>query len=241
MTTYEEYKLEFILHELREIYIYTYTLFENELIPRIYDGFTKINDESEKHAQKVFEELCQKVTNPDIDPADLAEQANDSGMDRFIELKYCEQYMTNFIIVLLSQIFEQQAYHFLYTHIDLSAKRGINWTDLKKEYSKAGIDFSILDPADKLVEMRHLSNVIKHGKGSSYEALLKINPKILGQVGILPTDLSEISFNPSFDFSPEVKLVKDDIKKYIQIPKEFWLKVYSIVADDKDDYWTNKP
>lgn len=64
---------------------------QNRLIPT----FDTIEKEAEEISEKEWDRLCSSCYSPDIDPADLAERAQEAGIDYYMTLSGIKQTLLN--------------------------------------------------------------------------------------------------------------------------------------------------
>lgn len=139
---------------------------------RILTSFLDIDSEAEAEYAAALERLSPGY-GPDSDPADLMERAYFAGVDLHMTLCSMRQSVVNLMIVGLYHLAEQQAKRLTGeppAHLKKKPPLEVCHLLFRKDHT------SSFPPL--LTELRHLTNVAKHGSGHSLNRLRKLKPSL---------------------------------------------------------------
>ena len=155
------------------------------LVERLLPNFEEISEEAQKAAEDAWNEHMSRPPATEFDdPADYAEQAENVGISRYILLSGIRQGMINLFAVALHHAFEQQIARF-HTQQDLlhpcfvdckGEVPPIEW--FWREQLCKRIDVKSFKSWQKVNELRHVANTVKHAEGPSARKLRRIRPDI---------------------------------------------------------------
>ena len=190
-----------------------------------YKKIAKYNDVVSRGVDVMWKELCDQVTSPDEDPADLfAEEAEDLQ-----SIMYSMKLMN---ICCLSETWEQDLYNFL-KEKGLITVRSNDYNNTKRIFETAYPTCPISN-YPTILEMRALVNAIKHGEGNSLTNVRRMTAdSILADSNISVTDehgnthrKKEIEFD-SNTLTSRTLNVDGKLKLYSDAVVQFWDDVYA--------------
>lgn len=151
--------------------------------------FKDIESESDKLANDLYDDFMNQPANDKyIDPAAIAEQALNNGIEHYSYLKLGRYNLTASWHATLYQLWEQQSRLFLFrelSHVSM-IKFDIfctNLSEIKKNYKFHNVEIEQFTCWTRIKELCLLCNVIKHGDGNSAKRLRKIKPDMFKQEG----------------------------------------------------------
>ena len=77
-------------------------------IEKLFPAFANIDKEAEEYSQELFDDICQSVGGENDDPSDVAEFAEEKGIEYYQSLSLAQYGFTAFSISLLYHFWEQQ-------------------------------------------------------------------------------------------------------------------------------------
>lgn len=177
---------------------------------RFLPTFDRISDE----ANTIYEQTLEKSSeffNPEtMDESSFFDEAMSEASYFYTLQNEMKQEFLNHQSTLVYHIFE----------LDCKKMFPLTYSNcmvLEQELSKLGIDISNVSNWYKInTELRLINNVIKHGKGRSYN-----------QLKPLKANLFSNDFN--FLITSELKLTIIDIENYINYIKNFWIEFFDKV------------
>ncbi|NOU72552.1 hypothetical protein GC098_14135 [Paenibacillus sp. LMG 31458] len=165
------------------------TFYVNTYTGRIASVFDNVEEEANEKAEEYFEESGRYFDPDRHDPADIAEEAMERGLEYWQGVTLFQYNLKMMSIATLYQFWEQQirklAFEELTRHHRLQNRKGkiidfpsfcTKFADIEAMLKQCGVDVSTLASWDKINELRHLQNVIKHGDGPSAKELAAIRP-----------------------------------------------------------------
>lgn len=200
---------------------------EQRLIPT----FNSAEQEAEEITENKWNELNSFVCCPDIDPADLAEAAEEEGVDYFLMLLDIKQTLLNTTAITLFHLFEQQVIFMLRREIVHPAEefcvKLMKIKEFRKRLLSSGIDITQYKSWNTISELNHLANATKHGEGSSAEKLRKVRPDLFSHPSSIERDLGPRSKSPSRRlYSPlsgeDIYVSETDLVRYKNAIVGFW-------------------
>lgn len=200
---------------------------QNRLIPT-FDGIEK---EAEEISEKEWDRLCSSCYSPDIDPADLAERAQEAGIDHYMMLSNIRQSLLNIATTALYHLFEQQIIFFLRREVLHPSKENdpqlMKVSVFRERLLGKGIDIYSFHSWDKIDELRVVSNSIKHAEGTSANELRKKRPDMFKH----PILRSKPEMDLIHSATPRVYMpmagddifvIQDDLSEYENALVGFW-------------------
>ncbi len=149
--------------------------------------FKDIERDADKHANDFFDDsMSQPAYDDSIDPASIAENALEEGIEHYSYLKLGKYSLTATWHATLYQVWEQQTRRFLFQEI--SYVYNIQFKtfctkllEMKKKFKFHNVDIENFSCWPQINELYLLCNVIKHGDGNSAKRLRKIKPALFKQ------------------------------------------------------------
>jgi hypothetical protein len=165
---------------IRTKFIRQIELFHDAVEGRLLPTFDSIEKEAEEHSQNEWDRLCSSCSSPDIDPGDLAETAEEAGIDYYMMLSDIKQTVLNVTAIAFYHLFEQQVIFFLRREILHPARENepqlMKVTVFRDLLLSKGVDVAAFAAWGKIEELKVVSNAIKHGEGASATVLRQIRP-----------------------------------------------------------------
>lgn len=221
----------FWIHQFRTDFVPAIERVVDVFLNRVLPTFVSIETEAKKRSEEAYEELCSRPGDGSTDLADLAETAQDVGIDYYISMKGLEQGMLNTCAVFLHHLFEQQLMLFhrrelLQPHEEKNSKL-FRHNELTARLSTHGIETKSFSSWPQIEELRLLSNTIKHGEGKSSQSLFRLAPELFESPNakLLGPDLSRW-LTPATIYTPllgdEIFVSVERLRSYEQALKSFW-------------------
>ncbi len=184
----------------------------------------------------------------DADPANLAEQAMEEGLEHYLLMANLRQGMINLFAITLYHVFEQQISIILNREVpyccpNWEKPKQLSLDEIKCQFKKFfGIDVAKFKSWQKLHELCLVANSVKHAQGNSSDKLyeirqdLFINPIISEEFSLShdPPALSEIhdsltGFYPLTGNGLYVSI--NDIKVYRDLLVCFWEELENVSGE----------
>lgn len=216
---------------IKAVYLAEITLLREGALERVLPGFAEemIDRDAEAAEEKAWEQLCE-VAGPDSDPANLAEQARDAGVDRFLMLKSLRQALMNLFAVALHHLVEQQQLFLLRREMLPLAEQDQHALLKSREFitrsRKLGVDVTTLNGWDDLDELRHVANAVKHAEGQAVALLRSRRPDLFVAPTLRQThpEASLARFSKVYKplFGDDLYVSASDLQRYFRRALEFW-------------------
>jgi hypothetical protein len=146
-----------------------------EMKARMLGTLANISQEADDAAEARYEELMGAWSDGSDDPADAADEANETGIALYQSLADMRQAMLNFTAAGIYHLFEQQAAAFA-RHMGGHAP---SVSDFKAWMAQRGIDVTTAPPWNLIAnELRLVANVVKHAEGRSAQDLRLLRPDL---------------------------------------------------------------
>jgi pyruvate carboxylase len=130
--------------------------------------------------------MSQPAYDDSIDPASIAENAQEEGIEHYSYLKLGKYNLTATWHATLYQVWEQQSRRFLFQEMsrfyDIQLEKFCTKVpEIKKAFKLHNVDIESFSCWTQIRELNLLCNVIKHGDGGSAKSLRKIKPELFKQ------------------------------------------------------------
>lgn len=194
----------------------------SDTFDKVLELFGNIDEEAQKHGHEVY--LRYGYGNPDADPADGAELAQEAQLDFYLNMNLMRYNSIAMWIAMLSQYWEQQLRDFLYQEISHDAIVNKDdfpntYREVKGAFAQFGINFESFPDWSTIKELRLLCNAVKHGEGDSLRELYRINPSLFSD-----------SYDPSSStpntlatlLEQTLELDESLFHKYVETLIDFW-------------------
>lgn len=188
----------YLWHGTRKLFSSQIKLYVDTYTNKVFPVFSNIEKEADELADKFYNEVMGQYAFDGVDPAEVAENALDAGVEYYEDLSLMRYNTIAMCIAMMYQFWEQQVRKFLfdevshYENIEASSfcDRGID--QIKKVFCDHNFNIEVMESWGKINELRLLCNVIKHGDGKSAKQLQKINPRLFAKVGFEDINLMEL-------------------------------------------------
>ena len=209
---------------------------EKRLLPNLEEE--KIELESNKITEEVWERFMSMPATGNEDPADFADRALNAGIAHYTLMYGIRQGMLNLFAAALYHTFEQQVMFFHRKNVlDLDEENDSKKFKLKvfqrrlKEY---GIDIKNFACWSKIDELRLVANTVKHAEGPSSDRLRAIRSEMfinpLFSQDPFPLQGFDSVFQPLVGDNLYVSL--QDIKDYCDHLVQFWEELVDVMQCD---------
>jgi hypothetical protein len=198
---------------------------QNRLMP----AFDSIEIEAERCVEAEYERLISWGGSPDADLSQIAELAQNRGLEHYSGLAAVKQSLINLSVVSLYHLFEQQLMLFHRKQVlhptEENDIRLMNFKEIRDRLKRCGIDLSGLCSWRSVDELRLVANTIKHGEGGSAQELRNHRPDLFvhpvlrnqGDAGIPP--VSQVYLPAGGE---DVFVTLEDIARYRDALVRFW-------------------
>ncbi|WP_067620678.1 hypothetical protein [Dissulfuribacter thermophilus] len=216
---------------LRDQFIKQIDLLYDSIQNRLLPTFNDLEKEAKQVAERKWDELCSSCYSPDIDPGDLAEKAQEAGIEHYTMLSNIKQTILNLTATALYHLFEQQIIFFLRREILHPSQEDdpqlMKISIFKKRVLEKGINIDSFRSWAIINELRFVANSIKHAEGPSVVELHKLRPDLFEH----PIFRTKDEQNTKRYVLPRVYLplagedifiTPDDLLKYKNAIRDFW-------------------
>ena len=204
-------------------------LFKDTFKEKIYPIFSNIENEAENLSNDIYEEFMSSPCSCEedfIDPANIAEEATQLGIDYYEKYSLMRYNTLAMWISMLYQFWEQQVRKFLYdemgNYFKIEFKKfcanGIN--DIKEMFKYHNINIEELNCWEGVDELRLLCNTLKHGDGKSAEQLRNRRPDFFVKDGLEEFDL--LSLYNTILLEEVLNICEKDYYSFCDILLCFW-------------------
>ena len=216
---------------IRTKFIKEIELFYESIEGRLLPTFDSIEKEAEEHSQTEWDRLCSSCFSPDIDPGDLAETAEEAGIDYYKMLSGIKQTILNVAATAFYHLYEQQVIFFLRREVLHPALENdpqlMKVTVFRDLLLSKDVDVSAFAAWNKIEELRVVSNAIKHAEGASATALRKIRPDLFvhpmmrrqHEIEFMHSQFHEVYMPMAGD---DIFVIQNDLIEYKNALVSFW-------------------
>jgi hypothetical protein len=170
-------------------------IYSQKLLPVFQD----MEKEADKCAHDFYDDYMNQPSYDDsVDPASIAEEARDIGIERYCFLKLGRYHVTAAWHAMLYEFWEQQIRSFLFREISKDKPTGgfKKFCD-KLEKIKTQLELHNVDIENclcwhKIDELRLLCNVIKHSDGTSLDCLRKKKSGLLKKGSVVEVEVIDL-------------------------------------------------
>jgi len=241
------YNIGFWEGYIRNRFIKQIELLTESIQNRIIPTFDTIEKEAEELSEKEWGRLCSSCYSPDIDPADLAEKAEEIGIDYYTTLSGIKQTILNITATALYHLFEQQIIFLLRREVLQPSKENeaglMKISIFREQLLKKGVDIYSFASWDKIDELRIVSNSVKHTEGSSAKKLRKIRPDMFKhpilrnhpEMDLIDSPISHVYMPLAGD---DIFVIHNDLAEYKIALVDFWNQFIMACSGNKDDMTT---
>ncbi len=207
---------KFWAHYFREFHVRAIEGFRAGALEKVTTAFRGIAEEAEMATEAEFERLGSMPADDGIDMGDVAEWAQEHGIQYYETMSGVRQGVLNLLAVGLHHLFEQQQLYFLRRELARDDEGSLPVAELERRLARLGVDCRNFRSAGKLYELRNAANAIKHGAGPAAKELAALRPDLfedplLGSHGLAKGGMSGSGRAAVLASSLSVPLAGDDL------------------------------
>lgn len=215
-------------------------LYKDTFKEKIYPVFSNIEDEAERLSNDIYENFMNSPCYCEedfIDPATIAEDASQIGVDYYQNYSLMRYNTLAMWISMLYQFWEQQVRKFLYDEMRNYFEIEFNEfcingiRDIKEMFKCHKMNIDELYCWEGVDELRLLCNTLKHGDGKSAEQLRKRRPDFFVKDGLEEFDLLNM-YNTTL-LEEVLNISEKDYYSYCEILLFFWDELPERMYSDK--------
>lgn len=201
---------------------------------RILPAFQGIEEEAEAFTEERWKEFMSMPAMPDVDPADLAEAAQEAGVSHYLLLTGMRQGLLNLCAVALHHTFEQQVMLFHRRQVLHPSEENnpslFSMTEFQKRLARSGIDITAFSSWSRMNQLRLVANTAKHAEGDSARKLYEQRPDLFEHPQLPQTRLFLSRGQPRV-FLPlvgeDLYLSMEDLRQYRDAAVQYWEELAS--------------
>jgi hypothetical protein len=226
----------------RRVYVAEILALRDTIFDRILPAFREISSEAETAQEDEWNRQMSMPSEGGDDPGDAGEMASEVGIAHYERLCRMRQMTLNMMAVNLRHLVDQQIMDFHKRQVlSISEERERTLHKdivFRDRLRNAGIDVETLRSWISMVELRLLSNVIKHGEGdfkperqTDYDKLFVTCPELFVEPEIRGTE-SQLCGRPRVDRpagGEDLYVSETDLSRYIESSVMFWNELAEIV------------
>lgn len=224
---------------IRHVFIEKTRNLSEVLVERILKVFDNIEQEAKELTEKEYERLLHTPVGGDRCPGmdEVADIAQEKGIDWYLTMRDLRQGLINIFTVAVYGLFTQ---HLMILHrkqlleIYEENDQGLfTICEVKKRFSKDGIDIEKFSSWGKIVELGCVANVVKHAEGQAADKLRKMRPDLFDPLRGTPFDSPNWPLSKGTVFEPlfgqDVYVHLDDMNSYTNAIVGFWEELATIL------------
>lgn len=236
------YNIGFWEEYIRNQFIKQIELLTESVQSRLIPTFDTLEKEAEELTEQEWDRLCSSCYSPDIDPADLAEKAQEAGIDYYMTLSGIKQTILNITATVLYHLFEQQIIFFLRREVLRPTQEndiGLMKVSVFREQLLAnGIDIFSFRSWEKIEELRVVSNAVKHAEGVSASKLREMRPDMFKhptlrnhpEMDIMHSAVTRVYLPMAGD---DIFVLPKDLSGYKDALVDFWVEFISVCSNSE--------
>ena len=198
---------------------------------RIFPAFDTVESELEAYMNNLYQELGRMPYDDSIDMSDVAELAQEQGVEYYESLSGVRQSITSIALAGLYHLIEQQIGFFLRKEVldswEVNEMSPFPAKELPDRLASRGIVVTDFPSWPKVDQLRLIANAIKHGEGRSVEQLRTIRPDLFDEPQFRGDSMFASIAVPVLlplageDFFPTT----DDFSMYVEAARGFWAEL----------------
>jgi hypothetical protein len=196
---------------------------------RLLPAFDSIENEAEQAADAEWERLVEIADPEYADPADLAERAQEAGIEYYESLEGVRQAILNLSAAALYHLLEQQLLLFHRRQVLDAAEENIpalnTMAVLRERLQLADVRIEALQSWSKVDELHAVANVVKHAEGHSAAKLRRLRPDLFRHPSLREPNRGPLATLPHVNMplaGEDVFVTVEDLKAYCAALVEFW-------------------
>lgn len=206
---------------------------------RLLPTFGTIDKEADAKSNAEWERLMLLPGDPDQDPSVLADHAFDIGLMHYQAMYNIRQSLLNIYASALYHAWEQQLLEFIRREVLQPAEEHDNsLLNLKTALNRlkvAGLDISKFSCWPKIIELRLVTNTVKHADGASADELKLRRPDLFEHPDLKEFTLSTFNHVPRV-YTPlsgdDVYVTIEELRAYCTALVEFWSELADSLVND---------
>ncbi len=236
------YNIGFWEEYIRNQFIKQIELLNESIQNRLIPTFDNIETEAEELSEKEWNRLCFLCYSPDIDSEDLAEKAQEAGIDYYITLSGIKQAVLNITATAIYHLFEQQIIFFLRREVLRPTQENdiglMKLSYFRKLLLADGIDIFSFRSWGKIEELRVVSNTVKHAEGDSASKLREMRPDMFKhptlrnhpEMDIMQSAVTRVYLSIAGD---DIFVLPKDLSEYKDALVDFWVEFISVCSNSE--------
>ncbi len=214
------------------------TAVETRLLPT----FDSLEEEAEQAANSEWERLGQAGASDSTDPANLADRAEQVGVDYYLLLEGVRQTLISLSVAALYHLFDQQLMVFHRRQLlhprDENNAALMKIAELEARLSSEGVDIGSFESWSKVDELKAVANAVKHAEGHSADEVRRMRPDLFTPPQLRgatrPDPSAESVYLPLA--GEDIFLTLDDLREYGSVVLEFWQELGAAIrATDQQE------
>ena len=207
------------------------------IFEHILPSFPDPSTEGHKARDEAWEIAMSQVSDGTDDPTDYVEWAEEQGFETYLGITKMRQAAANLSVVMLRHLVEQQMLFFHMRQVlskseeqevreqPKTRQKLLQLEDFHRRLNEGGCSMKTLPSWQKVEELRHVANAVKHGPGISLDKLCETRPDLLTLPG---AEILETSFqrNPAWVERPasgdDIYVRDDDLVVYFDAAVHLW-------------------
>jgi len=221
-----------------------YNFYVEQAKKLIFSQFSDLQSAANKYVDEWYSKAGEAFDPENDDPADVAEQAYQEGIDFYLSL---EEMKSSVYLAILSSIYhkwEKDLREWLVKEIRIWTKNeviykkiwALSLPDIIQLIEGLGISVSNIPTHHKLLTMSKVVNVFKHGDGKSFESLKTSSPEYFRR-----NDMLEEVWGNDYIRYEDLTISEVQFDEFVESISEFWNNIpeytYSNQATEKLPTW----
>ncbi|MCC6502664.1 MAG: hypothetical protein IT362_05975 [Deltaproteobacteria bacterium] len=227
----------------KEVFCKQINTFTDSIASRVLPTFDQIESEAEAAAEKEWERLG-SLYSEYSDMGDVAERAQEAGIDYYQSLEAVRQSLVNITATALYHMFEQQVFLFhrkqvLHPEEENNIKL-INMEEFKKRLAGFDISIEAISAWSKVKELEVVANAVKHAEGRSAVELLSLRPDLFDHPAIQKYPFFNFGISRPHVYMPlageDIYLTINDLNTYSSALVSFWEELADNIGRPCNDH-----
>lgn len=223
----------------RNVFVPAVEAFQRGVFEKVIPAFANIADEADAFANAEFERLgAMSATDHFFDMRDVAEWANEAGINYSQTMTDVRQGMLNVLAIGLHHLLEQQQRYFLSREALPRGQKPSSWDERLRAY---GIEVREFPCASRMRELRAAANALKHASAEANQDLVSMRPDLfvsphLARLGTSPEhrllSAQALSRGATMPMSGEhVYVQENDLADWCAAVVDYWQTLSKTLTD----------